>query len=180
MKMLKQMMMDNMVLRNACSDVFGRHFLVKERGKFIAFIQYKIGLPENDWFLYFRKVPYPHEYIKAFIQKLVNLDQTQANSFLLFHYKAYLDKQEFLHCLKLTLIEAVCRTRDCIHRYNIAKALTWTQQQTDLLQFDKYLKAEIHHLLQPTFSDPNDIMEDEVRQIAELISAGVHQRQTGI
>ncbi|MCS3801003.1 hypothetical protein [Niastella sp. OAS944] len=176
MKKWKQMIMDNMFLRNACSDIFGRYYFIKERGNFKPYIQYKIGPPENDWYLYFRKLPYPRQYNKAFIQRLVALDPSQAINFLSFHYKAYPNREEFINCLKLTLIESSCQVRDYLQRHKIAKAIMWTQLQSDLLQFDKSLKAEIQNLLQPTFNDPDDIMEHEVHQISELVSSGVRER----
>ena len=178
MKGWKQMMMDSMVSRNACSDVLGRYFMVKERGKFIPYIQYKVGLPKDDCFLYFRKLPYPDEYIKKFIDKLSQLDQCKGIEFLSFHYQEYPNKEEFIDWVRMILTESITWIRGQLQRHTIAKVLIWAQLQTDLIQFDTCLMAEVMNLLQPTFSDPNDILEHEARQIAQLISSGVRERLT--
>ncbi|WP_207510434.1 hypothetical protein [Longitalea luteola] len=171
----KQVIMDNMFLRNACSDLSGRYFFARERGNFKPYIQFKLGRQQNDCFLYFSKVPFSREYEQAFVKAVSKNDVTKVSTFLHFHYKAYPDKQEFLNWVKLTLIASLNNAKRSINRCAIIKGIIWAQQQNDVIQFEQALKVEIVKLLEPAY-DEVEILETEAFQIAEQISSGVQRR----
>jgi hypothetical protein len=175
MKKWKQVIMDNMFLRNACSDLFGRYFFIKERGNFKPYIQYKLGCRQNDLYVYFKKLPFSREYEKAFIKAISQKDITKVGAFLHFHFKAYADKPAFLNWIKTTLIYSLNNAKRSINKSAIIKAIIWAQQQNDLLQFEKALKVEITQFLEPVH-DEAEILEAEALQIAEQITFGVRQR----
>src|SRR3954471_15293651 len=88
----------NLLLRNLISQLISVP-ASGGRKTFISYFQYKIGVYQPDYFLYFTAPPNVVRYTNDIYNKLSQYDGYEMVQYLEFHYAAFADKPDFLRFL---------------------------------------------------------------------------------
>src|SRR4051794_157401 len=87
----KERLASNLLLRNMVADLISVP-AARGRKTFTPYFQYKIGVYQPDYFLYFTSTP-------NLVNKLHQYDGYEMIQYLEFHYGAFADKTDFLRFL---------------------------------------------------------------------------------
>lgn len=98
--MLRQFIMNNIVLRNMMLLSHNTDNYSKTSGSFTSYFRYEIGPYKNDFILYFPKDPHAKQYYNAIFLKLWAYKPHDAVKYIAAHYGWYPDKMDFLLFLK--------------------------------------------------------------------------------
>src|SRR4051794_36256225 len=94
----KERLASNLLLRNMVADLISVP-AARGRKTFTPYFQYKIGIYQPDYFLYFTTPPNLVRYTNDIYNKLCQYDGYEIIQFLEFHYAAFADKTDFLRFL---------------------------------------------------------------------------------
>src|SRR3954469_11232815 len=88
----------HLFFRNVLADLFGIS-VSSVKKTFTPYFQYKIGVYQPDYFLYFTSPPNLVRYKNDIYNKLHQYDGYEMIEYLEFHYSVYADKKDFLRFL---------------------------------------------------------------------------------
>lgn len=95
----KEKLRSNLLLRNIASDVIGYPTSAAKK-TFIPYFQYKIGVYQRDYYLYFATLPNSVRYTNDIFNKLYEYGGYEIIQFVEFHYNTFYDKADFIRFLK--------------------------------------------------------------------------------
>jgi len=98
--MLRQFIMNNIVLRNMMLLSQSTDNYNRTQGGFTPYFRYEVGPYKDDFILYFPKQPYAKQYYNAIFLKLWAYNPHDAVKYISTHYDWYPDKMDFLLFLK--------------------------------------------------------------------------------
>jgi hypothetical protein len=151
--MWKEKLHSNLLFRNALTALIGFPASVP-RKNFIPYFQYKIGLYQPDYYLYFTSPPNNIRYINDIFNKLHQYDGYDIIQFLEFHYTAYPDKTDFLRFLKYETGQRVKRKQSKAFEIKLESCRDWLaekqdqQQSSQKLEIKTELKQEAGNLIE--------------------------------
>jgi hypothetical protein len=143
----------NLLLRNTLSALFAFPSSVA-KNDFTPYFQYKIGVYQRDWYLYFTSQPNNIRYTNDIFNKLNEYDGYGVVQFLEFHYTAYPDKADFFRFLKYETVQRLKRKPGKDFKIKLECTLEWLvekqEEQHSLQQpeIKTYLEQEVYKLLE--------------------------------
>ncbi|MEJ7684988.1 MAG: hypothetical protein WKG06_45515 [Segetibacter sp.] len=157
------------MLRNLASDVIGYPASAAQK-TFIPYFQYKAGVYQKDYYLYFTAPPNSTRYTNDIFNKLYEYNGYDIIQFVEFHYAAYDNKADFLRFLRC---ETDSRLKLKLGKSFTAKletVLDWLtqkqqEQQTSRQQELKiHLEQKVYNILQKEVSKDNTL-HNQIRKI---------------
>jgi len=163
-----------------------------ERGKFTPYFQYEIGPYNDDFRLYFPKLPNAKLYYNSIFLKLWAYNPQDAIKYIEDHYNSYPDKNDFLLFLKRQLQYRIDQLKHIksLDRVSLATiSLNWVEEKIIDLKdsqkvqvYDQYIKQEltliIKNELQSNSSTPSDAAS--VNKLTDQITANLQMKMDAI
>src|SRR5690349_16908868 len=94
----KDRLCSHLLFRNILADLIGIS-MSSVKKTFTPYFQYKIGVYQPDYFLYFTSPPNLVRYTNDIYNKLNEYDGYEMVQYLEFHYNGFADKLDFLRFL---------------------------------------------------------------------------------
>lgn len=102
--MLRRYLMNNMLGRNLLLlGGYTTNYPAHQQGGFTPYFDFRIGKYQDDYLLYFPKLPKTQLYYNSIFLKLYAYNAHDAVKYITFHYNAYPDKLDFLLFLQREL-----------------------------------------------------------------------------
>lgn len=142
---LKKKLLSNIFIRNMLADFGGRSAYASVPGGFTPYFQYKVGVYEQDYYLYFPKEPFARRYINEIFNKLWEYNGYDIVRYLEFHYNAYNNKTDFLRFLQVELSGRMNFKISHSRHLKLQSALNWVEekQQEYKKEQEEKLQTEI-------------------------------------
>jgi len=190
--MLRDYIMNNSFLRNV-GLIFGEiDNYPNSPGNFTPYFRYEIGAYQDNFTLYFPKLPKPKLYYNYIFLKLWAYNPQDAIKFIEDHYRAYPDKKDFLLFLKRQLQYRAVRFKNGSNQLSITTiSLDWINEQLTILSdkqkiiaYNQFIrqdltfivKNELQHIEPP--SDSNS--ESSVENLTDRITSGLQVKLDSI
>jgi hypothetical protein len=171
----KERLCSNLLLRNLASDVIG-YPVSAEQKTFIPYFQYKTGVYQRDYYLYFTAQPNSVQYTNNIFNKLYEYNGYDIIQYVEFHYNASDNKADFLRFLR-------CETESRL-KLKLGKSFTtkletlsdWLlekqhQQQTVRQQELKiYLDQKVYNIIEKEVNKDNSLQQTDKEGIAKEIA----------
>jgi hypothetical protein len=128
--MLRNYIMNHSFLRNVGLIAGELDNYSNSRGHFTPYFRYEIGPYQDNFILYFRKLPKPKLYYNFIFLKLWAYNAQDAVKYIEEHYDAYPDKKEFLLFLKRQLQYHAAAFKPGSNRLTISNiCLDWVTEE---------------------------------------------------
>ena len=149
----KEKLQSNLLLGNMLSALIGFPASAA-KNNFIPYFQYKIGVYEQDHYLYFTSPPNNVRYTNDIFNKLYQYGGYNIIQFLEFHYSAYSHKADFLRFLKYETAQRLKRSPSNTFKIKLEAVLDWLaekqeeQQSSQQRPVKPYLEQEVYNLVE--------------------------------
>jgi hypothetical protein len=190
--MLRKFIMNSNFLRNVGLISFDLDNYSNSPGNFTPYFQYVIGKYQDDFTLYFPKLPNPNQYYNYTFLKLCAYHPQDAIKYIEYHYTAYPDKKDFLLFMKRQLQHRSARAKPGSNLLSIATiSLDWVNgelnhfiDQQKIIVYNQFIrqdltvivKNELQHIQPP--ADNNT--DQSIAHITERISSGLQAKLDSI
>jgi hypothetical protein len=166
--MLRNYIMNNSFLRNV-GLIFGEiDNYPSSPGNFTPYFRYEIGAYQDDFTLYFPKLPKPKLYYNYIFLKLWAYNPQDAIKFIEDHYRAYTDKKDFLLFLKRQLQHRSAVFKEGSNRLSITTiCLDWVNDELNSLKDGQRVVAYNQFIRQ----DLTFIIKNELQHIGATSGA---------
>lgn len=139
----KEQLRSNLLFRNLLSDVIGYPVSAAKK-TFIPYFQYKIGVYQRDYYLYFTSAPNSVRYTNDIFNKLCEYDGYDIALYLEFHYNAYADKADFLRFLKYETNQRLKLKLGKSVEIKLEAVLDWLNEKQEEQQTAEQQKLKTH------------------------------------
>jgi len=186
--------MNNMFLRNG-GLIFGElNNYSNEPGNFTPYFQYEIGPYEDDFVLYFPKLPKAILYYNSIFLKLWAYNPQDAIKYIQANYDLYPDKNDFLLFLKRQLQHRINSFKNGSKspKLSIAKiSLDWIEEELAELKgrqkiqaYNQFIRQDltviVKNELQNTISSTSTSTQPSIDHLAERISIDLQAKLDSI
>ena len=170
--MLRKYIMNNNFLRNVGLISFDLDNYPDSPGNFTPYFQYEIAPYQDDFTLYFRRLPTAKQYYNYIFLKLWAYNPQDAIKFIEVHYDVYPDKKDFLLFLQRQLKYRSERAKKGSNIVSIAGiALDWVTEQLNYFKDQQKIVAYNQFIRQ----DLTFIVKNELQHIGPPAEAGTAQ-----
>jgi hypothetical protein len=190
--MLRNYIMNNSFLRNV-GLIFGEiDNYPNSPGNFTPYFRYEIGTYQDNFTLYFPKLPKPKLYYNYIFLKLWAYNPQDAIKFIEDHYRAYPDKKDFLLFLKRQLQHRAAAFKEGSNRLSITTiCLDWVNDELNSLKdgqrvvaYNQFIrqdltlivKNELQHFGSPSSAN----IAPSVENLTDRISSGLQVKLDSI
>jgi hypothetical protein len=190
--MLRNYIMNNSFLRNV-GLIFGEiDNYTNSPGNFTPYFRYEIGPYQDNFTLYFPKLPKPKLYYNYIFLKLWGYNPQDAIKFIEDHYSAYPDKKDFLLFLKRQLQHRVAGFKKGSSQLSIATICQdWVGEELNSLKdgqrvvaYNQFIrqdltfiiKNELQHIGSPSGAN----IAPSVEHLTDRISSGLQAKLDSI
>ena len=190
--MLRKFFMNNNFLRNVGLISFDLDNYPNSRGNFTPYFQYEIAPYQDDFTLYFPKLPTPKQYYNYIFLKLFAYNPQDAIKYIEVHYGVYPDKKDFLLFLKRQLQHRSMRAKQGSNLLSIATiSLDWVSEelnrfkdQQKIVAYNQFIRQDLTFIVKNELQhvhSPSDTNADQsVEHITERISSGLQAKLDSI
>lgn len=191
--MLRQFIMNNMLLRNMMLLSHNTDNYSRTPGTFTPYFRYETGPYQDNFILYFSKQPYARLYYNSIFLKLWAYNAHDAVKYLEAHYDWYPDKMDFLLFLKRELqyrLEILRKSKQTKWQSLSDICLEWVDNKIEELKdgrkiqvYNQYIKNELTVLVKNelqgnTASPVQDV--PSVNRTADQIGNRLQQKIDGM
>jgi hypothetical protein len=165
----KEKISSNLLLRNMLSGLTGFPASVAQNN-FNPYFQYKIGIYQHNYYLYFTSPPNNIRYTNDIFNKLHQYDGYDIIQFLEFHYTAYPDQADFLRFLKYEVGQRLKQKLSKAFKIKLESVLDWLkekqEEQHSLEQrsVKGYLEHEIYNLIEKGVGNSRGVFQQQDTQ----------------
>jgi hypothetical protein len=155
-------------------------------------IPYVVGPYQDDFMLYFPKLPNPKQYYNYIFLKLWAYNPQDAIKYIEYHYSDYPDKNDFLLFMKRQLQHRSARAKQGSNLLSIATiSLEWVNEELDnfkdqqkITVYNQFIRQDLTFIVKnelQQINSPSDTNTDQsVEHITERISSGLQAKLNSI
>jgi hypothetical protein len=190
--MLRDLIMNNSFLRNVGLISGEIDNYPNSPGNFTPYFRYEIGPYQDNFILYFPKLPKPKLYYNFIFLKLWGYNPQDAIKFIEDHYTAYRDKKDFLLFLKRQLQHRTAGLKQGSNRLSITTiCLDWVSEELNSLKDSQRVVAYNQFIRQDlTFIVKNELQQfgsptgannaSSIEHLTDQISSGLQSKLDSI
>lgn len=171
----KEKLRSNLLLRNLASDVIGFPASAAKK-TFIPYFQYKIGVYQRDYYLYFTAPPTSVLYTNDIFNKLYEYNGYDIIQYIEFHYAAYDNKADFLRFLRYETDRRLKLKLGKSFTTKLETVLDWLtekqqEQQTVRQQELKvHLEQKVYNIIEKEVNKDNSLQQTDKEGITKEIA----------
>jgi hypothetical protein len=190
--MFRNYFMNRMLLRNV-GLIYGEvNNYPNEPGHFTPYFQYEIGPYQDDFNLYFPKLPNAVLYYNSIFLKLWGYNPQDTVKYIEAHYTAYPDKQDFLLFLKRQLQHRMMQFRQGSNKLSISSiCLEWVAErlaeqkdEQKIVAYNQFIRQDLTVLVKNELQhvgSPSDVnTPSSVENLTERILSGLQAKLNSI
>jgi hypothetical protein len=190
--MLRKFIMNNNFLRNVGLISLDLDNYSNARGNFTPYFRYEVGPYQDNFTLYFPKLPNPKQYYNYIFLKLWAYNPQDAIKYIEYHYSDYPDKKDFLLFMKRQLQHRSMRAKQESNLLSIATiSLDWVNEelnrfkdQQKIVAYNQFIRQDLTFIVKNELQhvhSPSDTNTDQsVEHITERISSGLQAKLDSI
>ncbi len=171
----KEKLRSNLLLRNLASDVIGYPVSAAQK-TFVAYFQYKTGVYQRDYYLYFTAPPTSIRYTNDIFNKLYEYNGYDIIQYVEFHYNFYDNKADFLRFLrfetdrrlKLKLGKAFTNKLE-----TVLNSLSEKQQEQQIVRQQElkiHLEQKVYNIIEKEVNKDNTLQQPDKENLAKEIA----------
>ncbi len=170
----KEKLRSNLLLRNLASDVIGYPVSAAKK-TFVPYFQYKIGVYQRDYYLYFTTPPTSLRYTNDIFNKLYEYNGYDIIQYVEFHYAGYDNKADFLRFLRYETDRRLKLKLGKSFTTKLETVLVWLiekqqEQQTCRQQELKiHLEQKVYNIIEKEVKKDNRLPQPDKENIAKEI-----------
>jgi hypothetical protein len=190
--MLRKFIMNNNFLRNVGLVSLDLDNYPNTPGNFTPYFRYEIGPYQENFILYFRKLPDPKLYYNFIFLKLFAYNPQDAIKYIEDHYTAYPDKKDFLLFMKRQLQHRAAVAKKGSNLLSITTiCLDWVNEELNnfkdtqkIVAYNQFIRQDLTFIVKNelqqinTPSDTNSA--PSVEHLTEQISSGLQAKLNSI
>lgn len=171
----KEKLRSNLLLRNLASDVIGYPASAAKK-TFMPYFQYKIGVYQRDYYLYFTAKPTSVRYTNDIFNKLYEYNGYDIIQFVEFHYTACDNKADFLRFLRYETDRRLKLKLSKSFTAKLETVLDWLtekQQEQQIVRQQElkiHLEQKVYNIIEKEVNKDNGLQQPDKENVAKEIS----------